>query len=337
MAARRSSSESDAVSRRLSLLSAELAAVRGQAEDGSEPLPDQHTNPRGRPLWAATEGAPAETDEAPEIPRPGRHAARSRDPRSEGAPDVGSGVGALPRRVGVRPPDPLRGPRHLTGAHVGVVALLVAVGLVVTAWWTMRAAPTATPLPQAATAPGLASHAPGGTMPPGASVSAGSPTAAASEVGQAGASSAGATVVVDVAGRVRDPGIVVLSSGSRVVDALEAAGGARRGVDLSTLNQARLLVDGEQILVGIRPAPGLAATETGSGGPSSSTGPATLVNLNTAAMAELETLPGVGPVTAQAIIDWRTANGGFTSVDELLEIDGIGDATLADLAPYVTI
>ena len=77
--------------------------------------------------------------------------------------------------------------------------------------------------------------------------------------------------------------------------------------------------------------PGVAASAA-----PSATAP-TLVNINTATSAQLEELPGVGPVTAQAIIDWRTTNGGFTSVEELLEVDGIGEATLADLAPYVTI
>jgi competence protein ComEA len=135
-----------------------------------------------------------------------------------------------------------------------------------------------------------------------------------------------------VAGKVRRPGIAVLDAGSRVVDALEAAGGARAGVDLSALNLARVLVDGEQVLVGV-PAPVGAgtATEVAPGAP----GP--LVNLNTAGMAELETLPDVGPVTAEAIIAWRTEHGGFTSVEELLEVDGIGDATLETIAPHVTV
>ena len=139
-------------------------------------------------------------------------------------------------------------------------------------------------------------------------------------------------LVVDVAGKVRRPGIAVLPPGSRVVDALEAAGGARRGVDLTGLNLARLVVDGEQILVGVAPAPGVA----GSLGTPPPEG-ASLVNLNTADQAALETLPGVGPVTAEAILAWRTDNGGFTSVDELLEVDGIGEATLEDLAPLVTL
>jgi competence protein ComEA len=144
-------------------------------------------------------------------------------------------------------------------------------------------------------------------------------------------SSATAELVVDVAGKVRRPGIAVLPAGSRVVDALKAAGGARRGVDLTSLNLARLVVDGEQILVGVAPVPGVAGSL---GAPAAGE---SLVNLNTADQATLETLPGVGPVTAESILAWRTDNGGFTSVDELLEVDGIGEATLEDLAPLVTL
>jgi competence protein ComEA len=141
------------------------------------------------------------------------------------------------------------------------------------------------------------------------------------------------TVIVDVAGRVRRPGIVTLPLGSRVVDAIRAAGGARESVDLTSLNLARELVDGEQLLVGLAPPPAVPTP----GGVPGTAGPVGLVNLNTATMAELDTLPGVGPVTAQAILDWRAANGSFTSVDELLEVDGIGDATLADLRDLVTV
>ena len=109
-------------------------------------------------------------------------------------------------------------------------------------------------------------------------------------------------------------------------------GGARAGVDLTGLNLARVVVDGEQILVGVAPPPGVAGTVTGA--PPEGT---SLVNLNTADQPTLETLPGIGPVTAASILAWRTDNGGFTSVDELLEVDGIGEATLADLAPLVTL
>jgi competence protein ComEA len=120
-----------------------------------------------------------------------------------------------------------------------------------------------------------------------------------------------------------------------VVDALEAAGGPRPGVDLTGLNLARVLVDGEQVVVGVAAPSGAAADAVPpSGGPS---GPATLVNLNTATEAELDNLPDVGPVTAASILQWRDQHGGFTSVDELLEVDGIGEVTLGKLAPYVTV
>ena len=140
------------------------------------------------------------------------------------------------------------------------------------------------------------------------------------------------SVTVDVAGKVRRPGIAVLDAGSRVVDALDAAGGARAGVDLTDLNLARVLVDGEQILVGVSPPPGIAATMSGGTSPV-----ATLVNINTADQVALESLPDVGPVTAASILAWRTEHGAFTAIDQLLDVDGIGEATLAKLAPYVTL
>ena len=122
-------------------------------------------------------------------------------------------------------------------------------------------------------------------------------------------------------------------TGARVVDALEAAGGARPGVDLSGLNLARVLVDGEQVVVGVPAPAGVAASALAS--PGAPGGP--LVNLNTASQSELEALPEVGPVTAQAILAWRDQHGGFTAVDELLEVDGIGEKTMAELAPHVTL
>jgi competence protein ComEA len=139
-------------------------------------------------------------------------------------------------------------------------------------------------------------------------------------------------VVVDVAGKVRRPGIVRLPAGSRVQDAIRRAGGPRPGVTLTSLNLARQLVDGEQVLVGQPVVPGVAPNAV-AGSPAAGA----LVNLNAAGLSELDTLPGVGPVTAQKILDWRTEHGSFTSVDELLEVDGIGDKTLADIAPHVTL
>jgi competence protein ComEA len=204
-----------------------------------------------------------------------------------------------------------------------VVAVCVAVGLAVTAWWVVRgdSRPVAAP-PGPQLVGGLASPA----VTPAVA-----PAAAAGATGAAAPTGAD-EVTVDVAGRVRRPGIVVLDAGARVVDALEAAGGARPGVDLTSLNLARVLVDGEQILVGVAVPPGVAAAV-----PGDPAGTVALVDLNTADAAALETLPDVGPVTAESIIAWRTEHGAFTSVDELLEVDGIGEATLETIAPHVTV
>ena len=117
-----------------------------------------------------------------------------------------------------------------------------------------------------------------------------------------------------------------------MADALKKAGGPRGQVDLSALNLARVLVDGEQILVGLVAPTGVAATVTGGTSPV-----AALVNLNTADQVALESLPDVGPVTAQSILAWRSEHGAFTAVDQLLDVDGIGEVTMAKLTPYVTL
>jgi competence protein ComEA len=207
---------------------------------------------------------------------------------------------------------------QLGPVHVAVIAVLAALAVGLAAWWAVRDQAEAVPIsPDAPAATPLTSVAP---ADPGEDAPA------------SGAAAPDAELVVDVAGKVRRPGIAVLPPGSRVVDALEAAGGARPGVDLTALNLARPVVDGEQILVGVQPVAGVAGTLD-----SSSPAGGTLVNLNTADAAALDTLPGVGPVTAESILSWREEHGGFTSVDELLEVDGIGEATLADLAPLVTL
>ncbi|MFJ1552300.1 helix-hairpin-helix domain-containing protein [Streptomyces mirabilis] len=144
--------------------------------------------------------------------------------------------------------------------------------------------------------------------------------------------SAGTAIVVDVSGKVRSPGLQRLPAGSRVEDALRAAGGVRPGANTEGLNRARLLVDGEQVLVGVPvgvtgPVMGGGSSATGIGGSVSGAAPAAPVSLNTATVDQLDTLPGVGPVLAQHIIDYRTRHGGFRSVDELREVNGIGDAT----------
>ena len=145
--------------------------------------------------------------------------------------------------------------------------------------------------------------------------------------------SASATpILVDVAGWVRRPGVYEFTSGARVIDAIEAAGGARPGAQLQALNLAAPLADGTQILVpeeGATPVAGATGPGTASSGG--------LVNVNTATNAELETLPGIGEVIAQAIVDHRTEHGPFTSVDQLLDVSGIGDATLESIRELVTV
>lgn len=145
-------------------------------------------------------------------------------------------------------------------------------------------------------------------------------------------------IVVDVGGKVREPGIHRLPAGSRVADALSAAGGVKPGTDTDGLNRARFLVDGEQVIVGgpaPAPAPGAGGGSAPGGPGGGAAAPAAPVSLNTATADQLDTLPGVGPVLAQHIIDYRTQHGGFRSVDELREVNGIGDRRFADLRTLV--
>lgn len=196
--------------------------------------------------------------------------------------------------------DPGRpGVRALVG--VGMAAALLAGGL----WWRSR------PVPQP-------------VAPPAASVSLlATPTVPASPTGAG-------SVVVDVAGKVRHPGVFTLPAGSRVVDAIRAAGGARPGADTSTLNLARRLTDGEQILVGVPGTSGL-----GAGPADGASTPGAVLDLNAASVEQLETLPGIGPVLAQRIVEHREQHGPFRSVDELREVTGIGERKFADIKDRV--
>jgi competence protein ComEA len=157
-------------------------------------------------------------------------------------------------------------------------------------------------------------------------------------------------VVVSVVGLVHTPGLVTLAPGARIADALKAAGGSTDGADTIGLNMARQVDDGEQIVVGIAPvkgqpavlgssvSPGSAAPGTPSTTSAPTKGASTaLINLNTATVEQLDTLPGVGPVRAAAIVAWRNANGKFTSVDQLGEVDGIGPGRLEKLRPLVRV
>ncbi|MEW2545215.1 ComEA family DNA-binding protein [Streptomyces sp. NPDC047002] len=145
----------------------------------------------------------------------------------------------------------------------------------------------------------------------------------------------GGRVVVDLAGAVRHPGVLRLPAGSRVEDALRAAGGPEEGTDLTGLNRARVLTDGEQVVVGA-PQGAVPAPPAGSGAPGVPGAPGSQpLSLSTATADQLDTLPGVGPVLAQHILDYRAQNGGFRSVDELREVGGIGDRRFADLEKLV--
>ncbi|WFE52286.1 ComEA family DNA-binding protein [Micromonospora sp. WMMD1155] len=139
-------------------------------------------------------------------------------------------------------------------------------------------------------------------------------------------------LVVAVAGKVRKPGLVRLPAGSRLADAVQAAGGPLPGVDLALLNPARKVTDGELIVVGVTPAP--APVGPAGGGASTAAGP---LNLNTATLAQLDALPGVGPVLAQRILSHRDQHGGFKAVGDLRQVDGIGDARYEQLKDLVTV
>jgi competence protein ComEA len=146
-------------------------------------------------------------------------------------------------------------------------------------------------------------------------------------------------VVVYVSGWVERPGVYEFEEGDRVVDAIERAGGPKKGADLNALNLAAFLTDAQQVLVmrkGQAPAPAASSgSTTGSG--TTVGGAETPINLNTATLDQLETLPGIGPALGQRIIDYREQHGPFQSVEDLLDVSGIGEKRLADLQDQVTV
>lgn len=309
-----------AAQRRLELLRRELAqaGVLPTAERGSELRPPADVLPEDLP-----QGLPEVVPAV--VPESGRHARRRR-------PGLGSQASGW---LADRMPPTLQGRVHLGASQAALVAVLAAVGLAVAAVVVLRSGSGGGAVPVGGSRPSTARPL---VSAAAAAAPVGSPTAgpspAADATGPSAVDSAG-VVVVDVAGKVRHPGVATLPAGSRVVDAIRRAGGARRGADLTGLNLARVLVDGEQVLVGVSAPPGLAASAAATS--TAGAAPGQLVNINTADVTTLETLPDVGPVTAQKILDWRTAHGSFSSVDELLEVDGIGEKTLADMAPFVTL
>ncbi len=222
---------------------------------------------------------------------PGSPPANHKVPQASGPDDVSG-----PRRIAFRLDPGWPGVRVLAA-----VVVIVAVVAAAIAWWSR-------PVPAEVRTPASASIA-------------------ATPAGSAGS---GAGLVVAVAGKVRKPGLVRVPAGARIADVIEAAGGALPETDLSQLNLARKVTDGELVLIG------LPAGSAAPGGPVPAGQPGK-VNLNTATAAELDVLPGVGPVTAQRIIDHRTRIGGYRAVTDLRQVEGIGDSKYEQIKDLVTV
>jgi len=219
----------------------------------------------------------------------------------------------------------------LADTRVGVVILVVVAVAAGFVWYRMGAggdAHGAAPIASSASAAARTATT-GPTTGP-------TPTSGVATTGAA-TKATSSRIVVHVAGAVTKPGVVELPAGSRVIDAIEAVGGARPDGDLDRLNLAAKLADGERVFVG---TPGVADPGAGTGGTVAGAAAATpsgKVNLNTATQAQLEELPGVGPAFAQAILTERQRRGGFASVNDLRSVRGIGDKRFADLAPLLTV
>ena len=230
-----------------------------------------------------------------------------------------SSAGGLREVTGRWTPAGLRGARTDPGRRGAValvgVALLAALVVAVYVWHGR-------PQPQAI------------APPPVATVAAAGPAA-----GPAASPTSAHSLVVAVSGKVRRPGVVTVPAGARVIDVLKAAGGPLPGADIGMLNLARRVADGELVTVGMPAAAPAGSGSTGEAPPAGDAagGPTAPIDLNTATLAELDTLPGVGPVLAQRILDWRTEHGQFATVDQLSDVPGIGDARLAQLRDMVRV
>lgn len=284
------------------------------------------------------------------------------DPASEpdDAPDQSGGGGSVPPVDPLapwRPPPPIGwverfaalGGRLPVAPGRAVAVAVAAVAVAVAAWWLLRPPPppveAALPL---AGAPGAPAEAGAATGPAGG-------TTAEGATGSVSSTTAAAELVVQAAGAVGRPGVYRLPAGSRVDDLVRAAGGAAPDADVDRVNLAAPVADGERVWVPRRgelappdvvagagggtapPGSGPAGGGPSGGGSPGETGAPSVVNLNTATAEELDTLPGVGPATATAILAYRDEHGPFGSVDELLEVRGIGDAKLEQLRPLVTV
>jgi competence protein ComEA len=294
---RRSDADADVIRARLRALLEQPAGSGGWVPE----LDDEPSD--GEPRWPtgpAVRAAPAPTDDAVD------------DVAEPDSPELPPGIGRHRAPGRATRWDPGRGgARSLWIA--GLVAALLLVG------WTWLDRPSVEPART--------------TVPDDGALSAGT-TAPTPPVGEAADTSA--VVVVSVVGLVVRPGLVTLPAGSRVADAIAAAGGLLPEADAASVNLAALVPDGAQIAVGVPGAgvgPGSAGAVAAGGAPAAGS----RVDLNAATAAELDALPGIGPVLAQRIVDHRTRNGPFRSVDQLDDVPGIGPAIAAELAELVAV
>jgi competence protein ComEA len=284
-------------------------------------------------LFGSSDDRPREGDGADDQADPDDSAA----PDAYGDPDRGLRGGGRPiGRPAGRLPAALRSaiwdPATRGAVMLALVALVAAAVAAGFAWHARPARIDAAAAPAPSGRPS-SNYKTGGWVGPQSAWTTSPPTPSATV-------SEPTEVVVDVAGRVRQPGVVRLPAGSRVTDAIDKAGGVLPGTDTTDLALARPLVDGEQILVDGKPGPAPApaapaGVPAASGaGASASAGP---VHLNSATVDQLDTLPGVGPVLAQRIVQWRDENGPFSSPDQLGDVPGVGDKRLEELLPLITL
>lgn len=248
--------------------------------------------------------------------------------------------------------------------HLGVLTVVLLIGLAAGGWSLLRARPVAdaAPLEVSTTAepasPRASAQSDSPVRPTPTTTGA---TPGATTGSTTGPTTGAPTILVHVVGAVRKPGVVTLPERARVLDAIEAAGGLARDARPGQLNLAQVVQDAQQVVIGTLRHPG-SEVRDGSTQPGSSSGGSTsgrsssggsggaggsgsasdgstggTVDLNTATVADLDALPGVGPVTAQRILAWRTEHGRFSRVEELQEVDGIGPKTYAQLAPHVRV
>lgn len=292
---------------------------RPQGEDGDVSVLDR---PNGCSVSTPQDRAPR--DSAPSMSAVVRHRLEALGRERAGpsvvqpaAQEVPSGRGDRPSGEALGDAAPEPGRRYLSPipafgrAHALALVLLAIAGLAWAGWSVFSG--RVTPVAAATPSPQVTSVVPTEAPTP----------------------SATPRVRVHVLGAVATPGVVSLDAGSRVEDALAAAGGLSESARPGDLNLAAILPDGAQILVGDADTPGGELRAEGTTGAEGST--QSTVNLNTATTSQLEELPGVGPVTAASIVAWREAHGPFTNVSQLDNVDGIGEATLARLEPHITV